>query len=99
MIESTTPGIQLGALGDEELLQKHPALNGVILETVSSRFSVKSGIRQGDPLFSKIFVAALEAIISQLKWIRQGFGIENNYLGHLRVADDLVLLSERESEL
>lgn len=69
------------------------------LETLGPSFPIERGVRQGDPLSPKIFIAILEAIISKLDWSKAGLCIKGDYLSHLRFADDLVLLSESSSQL
>lgn len=71
----------------------------VKLETTGPSFPVKRGVRQGDPLSPKIFIAVLESIIRKLDWKNRGLYIQGKYLSHLRFADDLVLLSESSSQL
>lgn len=71
----------------------------VKLETVGPSFPIKRGVRQGDPISPKIFIALLESVIHKLNWSNQGLYIKGKYLSHLRFADDLVLLSETSSQL
>lgn len=69
------------------------------LETLGPSFPIERGVMQGDPLSPKIFIAILEAIISELDWSKSGLYINGDYLSHLRFADDLVLFSESSSQL
>lgn len=69
------------------------------LETLGPTFPINRGVRQGDPLSPKIFIALLESIIGKLDWRYLGLNIDGSYLSHLRFADDLVLLSESSSQL
>lgn len=71
----------------------------VKLETIGPSFQVKRGVRQGDPLSPRIFIAILESIISNLDWQKQGLLIQGKTLSHLRFADDLVLLAESAPNL
>lgn len=71
----------------------------VKLETVGPEFPIRRGVRQGDPISPRIFIAVLESIISELDWKNCGLSIEGRYLSHLRFADDLVLLSESSQQL
>lgn len=69
------------------------------LETLGPSFSIERGVRQGDPLSPKIFIAILETIISEIDWSQSGLYIKGTFLSHLRFADDLVLLSESSTQL
>lgn len=69
------------------------------METTGPNFPVRRGVRQGDPLSPKIFIAVLESIINKLDWGNCGLYIQGKYLNHLRFADDLVLLSESNLQL
>lgn len=71
----------------------------VKMETTGPNFPVRRGVRQGDPLSPKIFIAVLESIINKLDWGNCGLYIQGKYLNHLRFADDLVLLSESNLQL
>lgn len=66
----------------------------VKLEKTGPSFPIQRGVRQGDPMSPKLFIAVLEAIIKKLDWKQIGLNINGKYLSHLRFADDLVLLSE-----
>lgn len=71
----------------------------VKLETAGPSFPVERGVRQGDPLSPRIFIAILETVLSDLDWTKKGIYIQGKYLSHLRFADDLVLFSESSSQL
>lgn len=62
-------------------------------------FKVERGVKQGDPLSSNLFNAALEEIFRNLNWEKQGIRIQGQYLSHLRFADDIVLVSENTEEI
>lgn len=64
------------------------------LETLGSKFCIKRGVRQGDPLSPKLFSAVLESIFRNLNWEGFGLNINGSKLNHLRFADDLVLFEE-----
>ena len=57
------------------------------------------GIRQGDTLSPKLFIAALEDMFKTLKWNRRGIKINGQYLNHLRFADDIVLFADNLSDI
>ncbi|GBP88996.1 Retrovirus-related Pol polyprotein from type-1 retrotransposable element R2 [Eumeta japonica] len=69
------------------------------LETFGPSFAIERGVRQGNPLSPKLFIAILEDIISKIDWSKSGLYINGEYLSHLRFADDLVLLSECSTQL
>ncbi|KAJ0178761.1 hypothetical protein K1T71_005536 [Dendrolimus kikuchii] len=69
------------------------------LETLGTSFRIGRGVRQGDPLSPKIFKAILENIISKLDWRKLGLYIQGAFLSHLTFADDIVILSEKSSQL
>lgn len=71
----------------------------VKLETAGPPIPIKRGVRQGDPLSPRIFIAVLEMIIGKLNWDKSGICIEGKHISHLRFADDIVLLSENSTEL
>lgn len=66
----------------------------VKLETTGQSFTMERGVKQGDPLSPKLFIAVLENIIRNLDWHKHGLNVNGRYLSHLRFADDIVLLSE-----
>ncbi|XP_045534998.1 uncharacterized protein LOC106709987 [Papilio machaon] len=62
-------------------------------------FKVEKGVRQGDPLSPKLFIAVLEFVFRRLNWSNKGLNINGRYLSHLRFADDIILFSETAEEL
>lgn len=64
----------------------------VQLEKPGEEFSVQRGVRQGDPLSPKLFIAVLENIFRNLNWDNLGLNINGVKLNHLRFADDIVIL-------
>lgn len=62
-------------------------------EKVGECFPIRKGVRQGDPLSPKLFLATLEHIFRQLEWKEYGINVNGVLLNHLRFADDLILIS------
>ncbi|KAJ2946424.1 hypothetical protein O0L34_g12464 [Tuta absoluta] len=71
----------------------------VRLDRVGPTFKIGRGVRQGDPLSPKIFIAVLEFILKKINWSHTGIRINSTYLNHLCFADDIVLFSENAQEL
>lgn len=71
----------------------------VRLETKGNPFKIERGVRQGDPLSPKLFIAVLEHIFKNLQWKNRGITLNGKHLNHLRFADDIVLLAESAKEL
>ncbi|CAG9793426.1 unnamed protein product [Diatraea saccharalis] len=69
------------------------------LETKGDEIKIERGVRQGDPLSPKIFIAVLECIFRNLNWEKKGISLEGCKLNHLRFADDIVLMAETAKEL
>lgn len=75
------------------------SMTRVRMETKGPSFQVERGVKQGDPLSPKIFIAVLESIFGALEWRNMGININGTLLTHLRFADDIVLLSESSEQL
>jgi hypothetical protein len=76
----------------------------VKLDCMSKRFSLKRGVRQGDPASPQLFNAVLESIFRKLKskWAAGGFGIkidDGESLTNLRFADDVLLVASSLQEV
>lgn len=71
----------------------------VKLDQTGPAFSIRRGVKQGDPLSPKIFIAVLEQILRGLSWTRKGIHINDKTLSHLRFADDIVLFSESAKQI
>ncbi|GBP28736.1 Retrovirus-related Pol polyprotein from type-1 retrotransposable element R2 [Eumeta japonica] len=65
------------------------------LEVLGDEFRIGRGVRQGDPLSTKLFSAVLENIFRKLDWDQYGLSIDGRKLNQLRFADNIVLF-ERE---
>lgn len=71
----------------------------VKLETRGDEINIERGVRQGDPLSPKLFIAVLENIFQKLNWKNRGVYINGQYLNHLRFADDIVIIAETAKDL
>ena len=69
------------------------------LHSESNKINIHRGVRQGDTMSPKLFNAALEAIVRKLDWEDKGININGEKLSHLRLADDIVIFSERPGDL
>lgn len=68
-------------------------------ETISRKFNIKKGVRQGDVTSPKLFNAAIEEVFKSLTWDKEGIRINGEYLNHLRYADDIVLMTNCAEKL
>ena len=71
----------------------------VKLERVGNKININRGVRQGDPISPKLFIAVLQYIMKDLPWSTQGIDVEGHFLSHLRFADDIILFSESSHQL
>lgn len=71
----------------------------VKLDRVGKTINIKRGVRQGDPISPKLFIAVLQHVIEKLPWSNRGININGNILSHLRFADDIILFSETPQQL
>ena len=69
------------------------------LENKGQEIRIERGVRQGDPLSPKLFIAVLEAVFRKIKWNNKGIKILGHYLSHLRFADDIAVFAESATEL
>lgn len=69
------------------------------LERLGEEFPIRKGVRQGDPLSPKIFIAVLESVFRRMNWENYGLNILGRKLNHLRFADDLILVSDNPTDL
>ncbi|XP_023946281.2 LINE-1 reverse transcriptase homolog [Bicyclus anynana] len=75
------------------------SVSRVKLEVRGEEFKIARGVRQGDPLSPKLFLAVLQDIFSKLNWISEGIPINNDRLTHLRFADDIAIFAETPKKL
>ncbi|CAF4752909.1 unnamed protein product [Pieris macdunnoughi] len=71
----------------------------VKLETRGDEINIERGVRQGDPLSPKLFIAVLETIFQKLDWKNSGVYINGQYLNNLRFADDIAVIAETAKDL
>lgn len=71
----------------------------IITDQIGRCFSIKKGVKQGDPLSPIIFNSALEEVIRKLSWEQKGININGEELNNLFFADDLVIISSNLEEL
>lgn len=69
------------------------------METRGDEINIERGVRQGDPLSPKLFIAVLESIFKKLDWANKGIYINGHYANHLRFADDIVIMAETAKDL
>lgn len=73
--------------------------SNVRLEKTGEDITINRGVRQGDPLSPKLFIAVLENIFQNLDWKYSGIWIHGKHLSHLRFADDIVVFAKSPLEL
>ena len=57
------------------------------------------GVREDDALSPKLFIIHLKAKFKKLEWETKDINISGSYLSHLKYADDIILFSQRSTEL
>ena len=70
------------------------ATTTVKLHETTGKIKVGRGVRQGDTISPKLFIAVLEYAMKSLSWENRGINIDGERLTHLRFADDIVLISD-----
>ncbi|VDM62383.1 unnamed protein product [Angiostrongylus costaricensis] len=59
---------------------------------------VKRGLRQGNTISPKLFIATLQNILRTLEWDNMEVKVDDRQLHHLRLADDIVLITPNISQ-
>jgi hypothetical protein len=75
------------------------ATAAIKLSTESRSFKLERGVRQGDTISPKLFIACLEDLFRKLDWKNLGIKINNQELTNLRFADDIVLITTTPQNL
>ena len=65
---------------------------------MSTEFPIHRGVRQGDPLSPKLFMAVMEEVFKKAE-ISEGVNVEGENLSNLRFADDVALLNETTKQM
>ncbi len=68
-------------------------------DAIRECFSIKKGVRQGDPLSSNLFNSSLEEIFLYPEWEGRGLNVNGRHLTNLRFPEDIALFSESIEEL
>lgn len=71
----------------------------IFLDKEGQHFTLKRGVKQGDPISPKLFNALLESIFREMNWSSDGIDVNGMKLTNLRFADDIALFSSSSNEL
>ena len=71
----------------------------IVTDRTGEYFNTENGIKQGEPLSSPIFIAALKETFKKVRWEGKGVSINREFLNHLRFTDDVVLTANNKDEL
>ncbi|KAI5719582.1 hypothetical protein M8J76_012151 [Diaphorina citri] len=76
------------------------SIGKIKLEIVGPPFRLERGVRQGDPIFPKLFTALLEQVFRNIDWDdHMGFNINGKTLSNLRFSDDIALFAENHEDI
>ena len=64
----------------------------------TDKFNIDRGVRQGDTLSPKLFVAVLESMLKMINWDSTGINIDGKLINHLCFADDIILITDNIQE-
>ncbi|GFN91464.1 endonuclease-reverse transcriptase [Plakobranchus ocellatus] len=65
---------------------------------ISEAFEIQIGVRQGDPISSKLFITVIKQVFKEAD-LKHGINIDGEYLRGLRFADDVAQCTEKEVEM
>ncbi len=71
----------------------------IVTDKMENFFTVKRGVKQGDPLSPLLFNCALQEIFRTINCEGKGININGENLRNLRFADDVTLIAKNEDEL
>ena len=60
---------------------------------------IRRGVRQGDTMSPKLFIAAIQHMFQNINWDDKGIIINGKRLHHLKYADDIVIIANSLEEL
>ena len=81
----------------KDIYQK--SVSRVKLDRLGPIIYIRKGVKQGDPMSPKIFIAVLQNVMRSLDWSRKGIPVGAEYLSNLRFADDIVLFASTSKQL
>ena len=71
----------------------------VHLHKEGNKINTKRGVREGDTISLKLFTTSLDNIFRRLTWETRSLRIDDEYLSHLRFADDILICANTPHEL
>ncbi|GBP58346.1 Putative uncharacterized transposon-derived protein F52C9.6 [Eumeta japonica] len=69
------------------------------MENKGEQISIEKGVKQGDPLSPKLFIAVLECVFRNLDGSKNDICVLGHHLSHLRFADDIIMFAKSAKEL